>query len=53
MLDGTCRPRCRWKDNIKMDTRKIGWEGTDWMHVVQDRDKWRAILNTVMNRRVP
>jgi hypothetical protein len=47
------RPRCRWKDNIRMDLREIGWSGMDWMDLVQDRDQWRAFGNTVMNPRVP
>jgi hypothetical protein len=41
------------KDNIKMDLREIWWEGVDWMHVAQDRDQRRDIVNTVMNLRVP
>jgi hypothetical protein len=47
------RPRRRWVDNIKMDLREIGWDGVDWSELVQDRDKWRALVNTVMNLRVP
>jgi hypothetical protein len=47
------RPRLRWVDNIKIDLREIGWVGVDWIDVVQDRDKWRALVNTVMNLRVP
>jgi transcription termination factor 2 len=47
------RPRCRWVDNIKMDLREIGWDGVDWSQLAQDRDKWRALVNTVMNLRVP
>jgi hypothetical protein len=47
------RPSCRWEDNIRMDLREIGWEDVDWMHVVQDRDQWRTLVNTVMNFRVP
>jgi hypothetical protein len=45
--------RCRWEDNIKMDLREIGWEGVDWMHLAWDRDHWRAVVNTIMNLRVP
>jgi hypothetical protein len=45
--------RRRRKDNIRMDLREIGWEGVDWMHVAQDMDQWRALVNTVMNLRVP
>jgi hypothetical protein len=47
------RPRRRWVDNIKMDLREIGWDGMDWIDMAQDRDQWRALLNTVMNLRVP
>jgi hypothetical protein len=47
------RPRRRWADNIKMDLRKIGWAGLDWIDMAQDRDKWRALVNTVSNLRVP
>jgi predicted CoA-binding protein len=46
-------PRRRWVDNIKMDLREIGWDGIDWIEVVQDRDQWRALVNTVINLRVP
>jgi hypothetical protein len=47
------RPRRRWVDNIKMDLREIGCDGVDWIDVVQDRDHWRALVNTVLNLRVP
>jgi hypothetical protein len=47
------RPRCRWVDNIKMDLVEIGWGGLDWIGVAQDRDKWRALVNAVMNLQVP
>jgi hypothetical protein len=47
------RPRRRWVDNIKMNLREIGWDGVDWIGMAQDRDQWRALLNTVMNRQVP
>jgi hypothetical protein len=47
------RPRRRWKDNIKMDLREIGFGDVDWIHLAQDRDRWRALVNTVMNLRVP
>jgi hypothetical protein len=43
----------RWEDNIKMDLRVIGWGGIDWIGLAQDRDLWRALVNTVMNLRVP
>jgi len=46
------RPRRRWEDNIKMDLREVGGDG-DWMEWAQDRDRWRALVNTVMNFRVP
>jgi len=47
------RPRPRLQDNIRMDRREIGWEGVDWVHVAQDRDRWRSLVNTVINLRVP
>jgi hypothetical protein len=47
------RPSCRWMDNIIMDLREIGWDGMDWIDLAQDRDQWRALVNTVMNLRVP
>jgi hypothetical protein len=47
------RPRRRWVDNVKMDLREIGWDGTDWIDLVQDRDQWRALVNAVMNLWVP
>jgi hypothetical protein len=47
------RPRRRWVDNIKMDLREIGWDGVGWIDLAQDRDQWRALVNTVMNLRVP
>jgi hypothetical protein len=46
------RPRRRWEDNIRMDLREMGWDGVDYMYLAQDRDQWRALLNTVMNIRV-
>jgi hypothetical protein len=45
-------PRRRW-DDIRMDRREIGWGGMDWIDLAQDRDQWRALVNTVMNLRVP
>jgi hypothetical protein len=47
------RPRRRWVDNIKMDLTEIGWDGVDWIELTQDRDQWRALVNTVMNLGVP
>jgi hypothetical protein len=47
------RPRRRWVDNIKTDLLEIGWGGVDWIGLPQDRDKWRALVNAVMNLRVP
>jgi len=46
------RPRRRWEDNIKTDLRVVGGGG-DWMELAQDKDRWRALVNTVMNFRVP
>ena len=46
------RPRRRWEDNITMDLWEVGGGG-DWMELAQDRDRWRALVNTVMNLRVP
>jgi hypothetical protein len=47
------RPRHRWEDNIAMDLREIGFWDVDWIHWAQDRDRWRALVNTVMNLQVP
>jgi hypothetical protein len=47
------RPRHRWVDNIKIYLRETGWDGMDWIDLAQDRDQWRALVNTVMNLRVP
>jgi hypothetical protein len=47
------RPRRRWKDNIKMDLRRIGWGGKDWIDLAQDRNHWKALVNTVINLGVP
>jgi hypothetical protein len=47
------RPRHRWVDNIKMDLREIEWDGMDWVELAQNRDQWRAFVNTMMNFRVP
>jgi hypothetical protein len=47
------KPRRMWVDNVKMDLREIGWDGMDWINLAQDRDRWRALVSTVMNLRVP
>jgi hypothetical protein len=47
------RSRRRWVDNIKMDLREKRWDGMDWIDLAQDRVQWRALVNTVMKRRVP
>ena len=43
------RPRRRWKDNIKIDLQEMGCAGMDWIELAQDRDRWRALVNAVMN----
>ena len=47
------RPRCRWEDNNKMDLHEVGCGGIDWIELAQDRDRWRAFVNVVMNLWVP
>jgi hypothetical protein len=47
------RPRRRWEDNIKMDLQEVGCGSMDWIGLAQDRDRWRALVNAVMNLRVP
>jgi hypothetical protein len=47
------RPRCRYENNTKMEVTKVGWGGINLIHLVQDRDQRRAIVNTVINLRVP
>jgi hypothetical protein len=46
------RPRCRWVENIKMDLRETEWDAMDWIDLAQDRDQWKALVNTVLNFRV-
>jgi hypothetical protein len=43
------RPRRRWVDKIKMNLKEIGWGGMNWIDLAQDRDQWRAVVNTVVN----
>jgi hypothetical protein len=45
------RPRCRWENNIRMDLQEVGCGGMDWIGVARGRDRWRAIVNAVMNFR--
>jgi 3-oxoacyl-ACP reductase-like protein len=47
------RSRCRWEDNINMGLQEVGCGGMDWIGLVQDRDRWRALVNAVMNLLVP
>jgi hypothetical protein len=47
------RPRRIWVNNIKKDLREIEWDGINWFGLVKDRDQWRALVNMVMNLRVP
>jgi hypothetical protein len=47
------RPRRRWDDNIKMDLEDVGWVGIYWIELAADRDSWWALVNAVMNLRVP
>jgi hypothetical protein len=47
------RPRRKWEDNIKLDLQEVGCGGMDWIKLAQDRDRWRALVNVVMNLRVP
>ena len=47
------RPRRRWEDNIKMDLQEVGCGVVDWIELAQDRDRWRSLVNAVMNLRVP
>ena len=47
------RPRRRWEDNFKMDLQELGCGGMDWIELAQDRGRWRALVNEVVNLRVP
>ena len=47
------RPRCRWKDNIRMDLEEIGMNAGNWVNSAQDRDYWRALVNAALNLRDP
>jgi len=47
------RPRHRWEDSIKMDLQEVGCGGMDWIRLAQDRDRWRALVNVVINLQVP
>ena len=47
------RPRRRWEDNMKMDLQEVGGVCEDWMELAEDRDRWRALVSTVMTLRVP
>ena len=47
------RPRPKWEDNIKIELREVGCGGMDWIELAQDRDRWRALVNAVMNLRFP
>jgi hypothetical protein len=47
------RPRRRWLDNIRMDLVEVGWGDVNWIGLVQDRDRWRVLVNSVLNLRVP
>jgi hypothetical protein len=47
------RPRHRWEDDIRLYLEEVMWDVVDWIHVAQDRHQWRAVVDTVMNLRVP
>jgi hypothetical protein len=47
------RHRCRWEDDITIDLREIGWSGMNWINLAQDREQWTALVNMVMNLRIP
>jgi hypothetical protein len=46
-------PRHRWKDNLKLDLQEVGWGGMEWIDMAQDEDRWQALVNAVINFRVP
>jgi hypothetical protein len=46
------RPRCRWVDNIRMDLGEVGWSDVDWIGLTKDRNRWKAVVNSVLNLRV-
>jgi hypothetical protein len=47
------RPRCRWEGNIKMDLQEMGYGGMKWIDLAQDKERWRALVNAVMNLLIP
>jgi hypothetical protein len=47
------RPRRKWEDNIRMDIKEVVWEDVDRMHMAQDRDQWRGLVNTAVNLQLP
>jgi hypothetical protein len=47
------RPRRKWVDNIRMDLREVGWGDVNWIGLAMDRNRWRALVNSVLNLRVP
>jgi hypothetical protein len=47
------RPRCRWVDNIMMDLGEVGWRDVDWISLAKDRNRWRAVVNSILNLRLP
>jgi hypothetical protein len=47
------RPRCRWVDNIRINLGEVGWSDVDWNDLAEDRNKWRAVVNSILHLRVP
>jgi hypothetical protein len=47
------RPRCRWVDNIRMGLEEVRWSDVDWIGLAKDRNRWRALVNYVLNLRIP